>query len=145
MRRRPRPTKSSDQRSSALPIFSYEDFDFGFKNSAWPIGLKSTYPEELVRRVAAAMISYHAGNSGIDYTYKRFLKNKSYKIDDGSRLDLRISKTISHRLNLLDDLIYRITALEPKRNGEVISEWTFMRVPFSIKFLISCANRGAFF
>ena len=129
-----------------FPIFSHEDYDFEFKAFGWPIGLKSTYPIELVRRVAAARVSYHASLRSIDYAYKQYVKDTEYDdLDDGSRLDLRISAAIKYRLDCLSELILRVTMLDPKREGEIISEWTFLRVPFSVKFLLGCANRGAFF
>ena len=128
-----------------FPIFSYEDFDFQFKGAPYPIGLKSTYPEELIRRVAAAFISFQMGNAAIDYTYKRYLKDHRYETNDGSRLDLRVTRTISRRMELLSGLISRVTQPENKRLGEVVCEWTFLRLPFAINFIVSCANRGAFF
>jgi hypothetical protein len=129
---------------SQFPLFSYEEFDFAFE-TGWPIGLKSTYPEELIRRIAAARVSFQLGNSGIDYTYKRYLKDKTYPVDDGSRLDLRVSRFVEEHLELLFELISRTTALEPKREGEIICEWTYLRIPFALKFLLSCANKGALY
>src|SRR5256885_9290603 len=139
MERKPNPN------AAHFPIFSYEDYDFQFKNAAYPVGLKSTYPEELIRRVAAAFISFQMGNSGVDYTYKNFLKDKPYQTDDGTRLDLRITRTLSARLELLEALIDRVAKSDDKRLGEIVCEWTFYRMPFAIRFIMSCANRGAFF
>jgi hypothetical protein len=140
-------TKEDHKKLLALqfPIFSYEDYDFGFQFPLWPIGLKSTYPEELVRRIAAAVISYSQGNSAIDYTYKTYLKDKSYEMNDGSRIDLRIAGSISGRMRAFADLIFLVTAHEEKRQGEILCEWTFLRTPFAINFLLSCAQKGAFF
>ncbi len=134
-----RPTRSE------FPIFSYEEYDFEFERMSFPVGLKSTYPEEFIRRIAAARVSYHAGNRSIDYTYKQYLKDKSYPVNDGSRLDLRISRAIEHRMALLGELIDRMSEQGPKTDGQFIAEWTFLRIPFSIKFLLTCSNRGAFF
>jgi hypothetical protein len=75
-----------------FPIFSYEEYDFSFEHLAWPLGLKSTYPAELIRRVAAAAISYQMGNRSIDYIYKRYLKEHQYGMGDESRLDLQSSR-----------------------------------------------------
>ncbi len=144
MKRRRRARKTSPN-SAHFPIFSYEDYDFGFNAPPYPIGLKSTYPEELVRRVGAALISFQMRNSGIDYTYKRYLKDHRYEMNDGSRLDLRITKTVTRRMDLLSELISRVSQADGKRLGEIVSEWTFFRLPFAINFILSCANRGAFF
>jgi hypothetical protein len=141
-RRRPR---RPNPNAAHFPIFSYVDYDFQFKAASYPIGLKSTYPEELVRRIAAAFISFQMGNTGIDYTYKRYLKDKRYEMNDGSRLDLKVTRIISRRMTLLSGLILRATQSEGKRLGEIVCEWTFFRLPFAINFILSCANRGAFF
>jgi hypothetical protein len=141
---RRRGLKSKNPNAAHFPIFSYEDYDFQFKKAPWPIGLKSTYPEELVRRVAAAFISLQMDNS-LDYTYRRYLKDAHYKMDDGSRLDLRIARAIDQRMEMLNGLISRVAKFDGKRLGEIVCEWTFFRLPFSINFIISCANRGAFF
>jgi hypothetical protein len=138
-------SQGKEELSRHFPIFSREDFDFCLDHSPYPIGLKSTYPEELVRRVAAALVSFRAGNSGIDYTYKRYLKEHKYELDDGSRLDLRISREIKSSMHLLDALIFQTTAVEGKRRGEVVAEWTFLRIPFAVKSLLSSAHQGALF
>jgi hypothetical protein len=109
---RQRRSKSKNPNAAHFPIFSYEDYDFQFWNAPWPIGLKSTYPEELVRRIAAAFISLQMGNSGVDYTYKRYLKDAHYEMNDGSRLDLKITRTIAQRMKLLSDLISRVAQFE---------------------------------
>lgn len=140
-----RPASSNDAAAKHFPIFSYEDYDFTFKRGAWPIGLKSTFPEELIRRIGAAMISLQMGNRAIDYTYKTYLKDRSYQMNDGSRLDLRISREIKNKTKLLSGLVSEVTELGPKTDGQFICEWTFLRIPFSIEFLLSCSNRGAFF
>jgi hypothetical protein len=48
-------------------------------------------------------------------------------------------------MKLLSGLILRVTQSEGKRLGEIVCEWTFFRLPFAINFIVSCANRGAFF
>jgi hypothetical protein len=140
-----RSAKANDAAAAHFPVFSNEEYDFSFKRHHWPVGLKSTFPEELIRRIGAAVLSYQAGNSAIDYTYKRYFKDHPYVMDDGSRIDLKISREIKHKMDLLSEAVYQVSSLEPKKGGAFISEWTFLRIPFSIKFLLSCANRGAFF
>jgi hypothetical protein len=131
--------------SSQFPVFLGHDYDLSFPNLAWPIGLKSTFPEELVRRVLAAAISLQAGNSGIDYTYKRYLKGQRHPVCDGARLDWRIEQEIIKKFGHFDDLLYQVTAHGEKPIGVIISEWTFIRLSFSINVLKSCAQRGALF
>lgn len=127
-----------------FPLFRYEDYDVRFQYEPWPIGLKSTYPEELIRRVATAVASLQMRNR-MDYTYKRYAGEHSYKVDDGSRLDWRAARLVCAQADVLSDLIYQTSTLQPKRQGEVLSEWTFLRAPFCMKFLVSCSHRGAFF
>jgi hypothetical protein len=50
------PETKTDPSASQFPIFSYEEYDFQFRHGL-PVGLKSTYPEESIRRIAAARIS----------------------------------------------------------------------------------------
>jgi hypothetical protein len=42
-------------------------------------------------------------------------------------------------------VIGTITELDKKKPGQVIAEWTFLRVPFSVRFLVSCANKGVLY
>src|SRR6185295_18979999 len=126
-----------------FPIFSYEDYDFEFTKRGYPIGLKSTYPEELVRRVSAARVSYLMRLSSVDYTRKRYVDDAKYEMDDGSRLDLRVSAALQRQTELLAERVSRLSERPKKSEGEIISEWTFLRVPFATRLLLSCANRGA--
>jgi hypothetical protein len=128
-----------------FPIFSYEDYDFEFKKRGYPIGLKSTYPEELIQRVSAARLSYLMHLSSVDYTRKQYLKDKKYEMNDGSRLDLRVSAALKKRTELLSELLARLSERPEKSHGEIVGEWTLLRVPFATKILLSCANRGALF
>jgi hypothetical protein len=128
-----------------FPLFSHENFDFIFGGTEWPIGLRSTCPSELKRRIAAASASFFAGNRSMDHTYKRYLAHLNYDEGDGSRLDVRIESEIERKLSLFSDVLVEITALEPKRLGEVVAEWTMLRLPLSMKFLVGCAHKGAFF
>lgn len=128
-----------------FPIFSYEDYDFSFPGIGFPIGLKSTYPEEFVRRIAAAAISYQMQYSRIDYTYNTYLKDKSYDMEDGSRLDLRMARSVQSACSLIEKLLHSLPPPQGRRSGEFISEWTFLRTPFSVRFLLSCSQKGVIF
>lgn len=130
--------------SKQCPLFLHEEYDLTFPNAAWSIGLKSTYPDELLQRIAAAFISLQAGNRSIDYTLKRYVKGK-YNTNDGSRLDLRIDEVVRRKMAGLSDLIFQVTCRESKHQGQVLCEWTYLRIPFSIGMLLSCGHRGALF
>lgn len=137
--------KRSKAISENFPLFLREDFDLTFPNAHWPVGLHSTFPNELKRRIAAAIISYQMQNKGIDYTYKRYLSDHEYPRSSYKRLDLSITRLIKIQCDRFSELIYQVTSIGPKSHGEVISEWTYLRIPESIKFLASCANKGALF
>jgi hypothetical protein len=121
------------------------DYDFVFQNPLWPVGLRSTFPEELKRRIAAAMLSCQFGYSGVDYAYKTYTKHARYDAGDPSRLDWQIDGAIKRQTSSLGELIFQVTPHPNKRHGEIISEWCFMRVPHSIELLVSCGHRGALF
>lgn len=135
----------AEQPANQFPIFSYEDYDFEFKNRGYSVGLKSTHPEELIRRISAARLSYLMHLGSVDYTRKRYLKDAKYEMNDGSRLDLRVTRALKNQTELLAELIRRLSRRATKSEGEIICEWTLLRVPFATKLLLSCANRGALF
>jgi hypothetical protein len=125
-----------------FPIYPSKDYDMDFPNMQNSIGIMSTAPHELIKRVVAAAISYQARNSSIDYTYKRYLRDKRYNTNDGSRLDLRISRAIDLHGQLFSALLFHITTLKGKTLGNIVCEWTLMRVPHSINQLVALAHRG---
>jgi hypothetical protein len=125
-----------------FPIYPSEDFDMCFPGMMFPIGVKSTTPVELIRRIVAAVTSYQLRNESIDYTYKRYLNGRSYATNDGTRLDIRISNEVNTSCELISAIIYNVTSIGDKRIGNIICEWTFMRVPHSIMQMMSLAQRG---
>jgi hypothetical protein len=80
-----------------FPVFAMNDYDFVFQNPLWPVGLRSTFPEELKRRIAAAMLSCQFGYSGVDYAYKTYTKHARYDAGDPSRLDWQIDGAIKRQ------------------------------------------------
>jgi hypothetical protein len=128
-----------------FPVFAMNDYDFVFQHPAWPIGLQSTFPEELKRRIAAAMLSCQFGYSGVDYAYRTYTKHERYDPGDPSRLDWQMDGAIKRQVASLGELIFQVTPHPNKRHGEIISEWCFMRVPHSIELLVSCSHKGALF
>ena len=135
---------SDDALREQCPLFLFEEFDLTFPHAHWRIGLNSTYPGELKRRIAAAVISFQLGLRSVDYTLKKYIED-DYETGNPSRLDLRISSALTQKADNFSDLIFQVTCVGPKRQGQILSEWTYLRAPFSLTFLLSCANRGAFF
>ena len=128
-----------------FPIYQTEDFDLSFPNLLVPLGLKSTTPKELIKRIIAAAISYHAQYRSIDYAFKKYVQWREYDTNDGSRLDVRISRAIGEGSDQFHSLIYHVATLPPKSLGNVISELTLMRVPHAIRQLLTLAHRGCLY
>jgi hypothetical protein len=135
-------TEEHIQWGQHFPLYQSEEYDLSFPNLPFPIGIKSTMPDDLIRRISAAAISFLAGNRGIDYTYKRYTQNNSYRTNDGSRIDIRISRAINNSGNQLSSLLHHITTTGDKIIGNIICEWTIMRIPHAINQLMSLAHRG---
>jgi hypothetical protein len=120
-----------------FPIFTSHDYDFLMPHMPWAIGIKSTFPEELVKRIVAAALSMQLGYRGVDRAYKMYLEDHSYEMNDGNRLDTRVAKIISAQSAAFSNLIYQVTALGDKKHGGIIAEWTFLRIPRSIEMLVT--------
>jgi hypothetical protein len=129
--------------SDELPLFQLIDFDI-FLNQSVPIGIDSAYPSELRVRLSAASISYQRGNKSVDHVIKRYFNDLKYDQLPGDRLDKRISESLKLELRKLDEVLGEL-APEQSVLGQMVSKWTFMRIPFSFDLAITCAQRGALF
>lgn len=127
---------------SHFPMYPSDDYDMCFPDMHHPIGINSTAPPELIKRIVAAAISYQLQNKGIDYTYKTYLRDAQYDTNDGSRVDIRISRAIADHHRNFSSLLYQVTTSENKILGNMICEWTLIRAPHSIRQLLTLANRG---
>jgi hypothetical protein len=126
-----------------LPLFQMRDFDI-LLNQSWPVGIESDYPSELRTRLSAASISYQMGNKSIDRVVERYFKDLTYEQSSTDRLDKRIARFLKKELSQLDRTLGEL-APEKAALGQMVSKWTFMRLPFSFDFAITCAQRGALF
>jgi hypothetical protein len=133
----------SPELSSQLPLFQMRDFDV-LLNQSWPIGVDSDYPSELRIRLTAASLSYGAGNKSIDHFRKHYLADLDYPVSPRDRLDKRIAHSLKDGLKKLDDGLNDLDPSDPKL-GQMVSKWTFMRIPFSFDLALTCAQRGALF
>lgn len=106
--------------------------------------MKSDYPDELFRRVAAAGVSVFMGGKSIDYVYKRYTAKISYASEQ-KRLDKEVAAWLlqSHRQFL--DSLKAVTHRHEEVFGRVLFEWTLLRFPFGAKHMMACANRGSIF
>lgn len=128
-----------------FPLYFSMDFDFCFSNLSWPIAMEAAAPNELKRRVMAAALSYQMMNKSIDYTLKRYVGDQAYEDGDGDRLDVRICDAIHDKCDQFSDYVVLTSYAKEKPSSAAIAEWTLLRIPFSIRLMLSCANRGAFF
>src|ERR1700680_846067 len=90
---------------ASFPLIQGGDFDLYFGHMPWQIGLKSTYPNSLKRKLAAVAASEFLGIRSIDYVLKNYLADVNYPEEDGSRLDRRIRSFVSGRMSELDAAI----------------------------------------
>jgi hypothetical protein len=137
--------KLNKQLRAAFPLFQGGEYDFYFKKSPWQIGLHSTYPDSLKRKIAAAVTSEKLGLRSVDNVLKKYLVGVSYPEEDGSRLDLRIRSFVSRKMLDFDSSIRYVAQLPDKSLCMTVSEWTFSRASFSMEFLAYCGQRGALF
>lgn len=133
------------QLSQQFPLYFSIDFDFAFTNASWPVAVSSCAPEDLKRRLAAALISHQLGTKSIDYTLKRYMAGSVYPEADRSRLDLQLTAAINEKNDDYTDFVLLASCLEHKLAGSMVAEWTLIRLPFAIGVMIACAHRGAFF
>lgn len=135
----------SDALRENFPLFQAEEYDFYFENMPWPIGLKSTHPVELKKRVAVAGMSFALGVRSMDSIYRKYSQFFDYEEPDEDRIDLRIQSFIRSKMALISDSIFRASEREGTKFPTLLAEWTLFRAPFSVQLAICCANRGSLF
>ena len=135
----------NDAFAAAFPLFQGGEYDFYLVDCPWQIGLQSTHPDGLKRKVAAAAISEFMGLRSVDNVLKKYLTNVNYREEDGSRLDLRIRSFVSRVMVEFDSTIRYLAPLPDKSLCMTVSEWTLSRKPFSMELLAYCGQRGARF
>lgn len=131
--------------AAAFPLFQGGEYDFYLNDCPWQIGLQSTHPDGLKRKVAAAVISEFMGLRSVDNVLKKYLANVTYREGDGSRLDLRIRSFVSRMMIEFESAIRYLAPLPNKSLCMTVSEWTLSRAPFSMELLAYCGQRGALF
>jgi hypothetical protein len=129
----------------SFPLFQGGEYDFYLAKSPWKIGLQSTHPDSLKRKIAAAVVSEFMGLRSVDNVLKKYLHDVSYPQEDGSRLDLRIGAFVSRKMFDFESTIRYLAPLPNKPLCMTVSEWTLSRAPFSMELLAYCGQRGALF
>jgi hypothetical protein len=135
--------ESSLELNDQLPLFQMRDFEV-LLNQSLPIGVDSDYSSELRIRLTAASLSFHMGNKSVDHFRKHYLADLDYPVSSRNRLDKRIASSLKDGLRKLDSSLNDLEPSDPKL-GQMVSKWTFMRIPFSFDLALTCAQRGALF
>lgn len=128
-----------------FPLFQAGEYDFYYKNAPWKIGLESTCPAELKRKIAGAFISETLQLKSVDNVLKKYLANIDYVEADDDRLDLRIRRHIEYSMKIFHDAIRELSKAAPQNINYAVCGWTLIRAPFSIEQMAYCSNRGALF
>jgi hypothetical protein len=126
-----------------FPLYLFEDYDKTFPMSPWHVGLKSSFPEEVFRRVSAALISVQLGVASMDNIYKKYTKSQSYAAL--ARLDISAQEFIVSSTECFQRCLIAITHRSEARMGRILFEWTLLRLPFAFRHLLTCANRGGLY
>jgi hypothetical protein len=135
--------ESNLELTTQLPLYQMRDFEV-LLNQSVPIGVDSDYPSELRIRLTAASLSFHIGNKSVDHFRKQYLADLDYPVSSRNRLDKRIAGLLKAGLRELDHSLDDLEPSNPKL-GQMVSKWTFMRIPFSFDLALTCAQRGALF
>jgi hypothetical protein len=137
--------KINERLRAAFPLFKGGEYDFYLPHSPRQMGLQSTHPDGLKRKIAAAVASQFLGLRSVDYVLKKYLAHVTYPEEDRSGLDLRIRSFVSCKMSDFDSLIRYLAPLPNKSLCATVSEWTLSRAPFSMELLAYCGQRGALF
>lgn len=130
----------------AAPLFPFDDFDSAVGAlGGLPVGIKSSYPVEYVRRVTAAVISYQLSLSSIDYAKKRYVIDEERPETNSDRLDIRITNAIEDGTNSIFKHVVELAHLGDENVGTFMAQVTFVRARASIAGMLTCANRGMLF
>jgi len=127
-----------------FPIYLADDFDFTFPGIGWTIGLRSTYPNILKKRIASAAISLMMGISA-ERVEKKYLHNVEYEEPPTNRLDLVIDKFIKHQIEVLDNALDQFKISTEDSFGQFVAKFTLLRTLFSLQALLSSSHKGALY
>jgi hypothetical protein len=94
-----------------FPLFPAQHFDFAFSNAPWPIGMHSTAPASLKKKVAAASGSHFLRVKSIDRVLKEYLSEVEYEETDPDRIDFRILRTVNQSFSAQREVLIYITGI----------------------------------
>jgi hypothetical protein len=146
-----------EELASKFPLYQPIDFDFiigsnqpivgenEFGISEVPVGVLSRYPEEMIRRIAAAKTSYLLQLSSVDYTLKRYLKDVSYADVGSTRPDTALAEDLIREVETVWASVRKLGSREGEPIGTMLADVTFSRLRPTFRTLLTLAHRGLLF
>jgi hypothetical protein len=135
--------KFSSPIHAEFPLYSMEDYDAFYPHHLWKVGIKSTFPSLLKKRLIASVIATQMGTASVDYVIKRYLdgEEEDQPLSMGAEANTFIEK--SH--DWLHGVAERLTHHADDNVGRIMAELTMMRQQYTTSCFLYMANRGAVF
>ncbi len=126
-----------------FPLYALEDYDSYYPHHVWKVGIKTTLPDILRRRLIGSVIATHLGNSSVDNAVRKYVP----AVDEKPilRLGARAVSFIESSHSWMHDLVERLTRHDDQNIGRVMAELTMLRQEYTAKCFLYIANRGAIF
>lgn len=126
-----------------FPLYELEDYDSYYPHHTWKVGIKTTLPDILRRRIIGSIIATHLGNSSVDHAVRQYVP----AVDEKPilRLGTKSVSFIESSHSWMNDLIERLTHHADENIGRFMAELTMSRQEYTTKCFLYIANRGAIF
>ncbi|VTZ25808.1 conserved hypothetical protein [Methylocella tundrae] len=131
--------------NDAFPLFQGGEYDFCFPKAFWKIGMQSSIPNSLKKKIAASIISEQFGLKSVDNVSRKYLKGVNYPESDNERLDRRVRSFVAKKMSAFNSQIYVLSKRTDQGLNRTMSQWTLGRASFSMELLAYCGQRGALF
>ncbi len=118
-----------------FPLFIGGEYDFSFPKAFWKVGVLSSCPSSLKKKIAASLLSEQLGLKSVDNVVRTYLKDVHYSEGDDGRLDLRVREFVTQRMRAFSSQIQVISKEPEKELNRTMSEWALGRTAFSMDSL----------
>lgn len=126
-----------------FPLYSMDDYDTFYPHHVWKVGIKSTFPSLLKKRLIASVIATQMGGASVDYMVKRYLGGDDEDPSFGLGREANDFIVRSHKW--LNAVVERLTHHSDDNVGRIMAELTMSRQEFTTSCFLYMANRGAVF
>lgn len=130
--------------SDQFPLHRLEDYDAYYPHHAWAVGIKSTFPSILKKRLIASVMATQMGSASVDYIVKRYFTGAE-DAEPIARKDLEAINFIERSHSWLHGLVERLTYHDDDNVGRIMAELTMMRQEYTASCILFVVNRGAVF